>query len=255
MPKTIALAGKGGTGKTTIAALLIQGLMRRIPGPLLAIDADPAANLHIALGLPMPMTVGDIREDMSETAQKGELGVAISRHDYLTHEVQMALEEGEQVDLLAMGRPEGQGCYCAANHMLRTVIDNIGDTYKYVVVDNEAGMEHISRRTTRDVDLLLIVSDPTIRGIKTAGHIGKLADEIEIDVRRKMLILNRVAGDLPGPLQEAVDELDLELGAVIPADDKVNELDALGRPLIQLNGDSPSYREIEVLTEKILRDI
>ena len=255
MPKTIALAGKGGTGKTTIAALLIQGLMRRIPGPLLAIDADPAANLHIALGLPMPTTVGEIREDMTVSAQKEQLGVAISRHDYLTHEVQMALEEGEQVDLLAMGRPEGQGCYCAANHMLRTVIDNIGDTYKYVVVDNEAGMEHISRRTTRDVDLLLIVSDPTIRGIKTAGHIGKLADEIEIDVRRKMLILNRVTGDLPDPLQEAVDELDLELGAVIPADDKVNELDALGRPLIQLNGDSPSYREIEALTEKILRDI
>jgi len=255
MPKTIALAGKGGTGKTTIAALLIQGLMRRIPGPLLAIDADPAANLHLALGLPMPTTVGEIREDMTVSAQKEQLGVAISRHDYLTHEVQMALEEGEQVDLLAMGRPEGQGCYCAANHMLRTVIDNIGDTYEYVVVDNEAGMEHISRRTTRDVDLLLIVSDPTIRGIKTAGHIGKLADEIEIDVRRKMLILNRVAGDLPDPLQEAVDELDLELGAVIPADDKVNELDALGRPLIQLNGDSPSYREIEALTEKILRDI
>jgi CO dehydrogenase maturation factor len=255
MPKTIALAGKGGTGKTTIAALLIQGLMRRISGPLLAIDADPAANLHIALGLPMPTTVGEIREDMSDIAQKGELGVAISRHDYLTHEVQMALEEGEQVDLLAMGRPEGQGCYCAANHMLRTVIDNIGDTYKYVVVDNEAGMEHISRRTTRDVDLLLIVSDPTIRGIKTAGNIGKLADEIEIDVRRKMLILNRVAGDLPGPLQEAVDELDLELGTVIPADPKVNELDALGKPLIQLTSDSPSFREIETLIEKIIREI
>jgi CO dehydrogenase maturation factor len=139
--------------------------------------------------------------------------------------------------------------------MLRTVIDNIGDTYKYVVVDNEAGMEHISRRTTRDVDLLLIVSDPTIRGIKTAGNISKLADEIEIDVRRKMLILNRVTGDLPGPLQEAVDELDLELGTVIPADPKVNELDALGKPLIQLTSDSPSFREVETLIEKILREI
>ncbi len=255
MPKTIALAGKGGTGKTTIAALLIQGLMRRISGPLLAIDADPAANLHIALGLPMPTTVGDIREDMTVSAQKEQLGVAISRHDYLTHEVQMALEEGKQVDLLAMGRPEGQGCYCAANHMLRTVIDNIGDTYKYIVVDNEAGMEHISRRTTRDVDLLLIVSDPTIRGLRTAESISNLAEEIEIDVHRKMLILNRVAGDLPGTLQEAVDELDLELGAVIPADSKVNELDALGKPLIQLTSDSPSFRELETLIEKILREI
>ena len=255
MPKTIALAGKGGTGKTTIAALLIQGLMRRISGPLLAIDADPAANLHLALGLPMPMTVGEIREDMSETAQKGELGVAISRHDYLIHEVQMALEEGEQVDLLAMGRPEGQGCYCAANHLLRTIIDTLGDTYKYIVVDNEAGMEHISRRTTRDVDMLLIVSDPTIRGIRTAENISDLAEEIEVNVHQKMLVLNRVTGELPKPLQEAIDAMDLQLGSVIPADPKVNELDALGKPLIQLTSDSPSFREIETLIEKVLREI
>jgi CO dehydrogenase maturation factor len=154
-----------------------------------------------------------------------------------------------------MGRPEGQGCYCAANHLLRTIIDTLGDTYTYLVVDNEAGMEHISRRTTRDVDLLLIVSDPTIRGIKTAEHIGQLADEIEVDVRRKMLILNRVTGALPGPLQEAVDELDLELGAVIPADPMVNELDALGEPLIQLNSSSPVFQEMETLTEMILREI
>ena len=255
MTKTIALAGKGGTGKTTIAALLVQGIAKRVRGPLLAIDADPAANLHIALGLPMPMTVGEIREEMSDTAQKGELGVAISRHDYLTHEIQMALEEGEKVDLLAMGRPEGQGCYCAANHLLRTIIDTLGDTYTYLVVDNEAGMEHISRRTTRDVDLLLIVSDPTIRGIRTAKHIGQLADEIEVDVRRKMLILNRVTGALPDPLQEAVDELNLEMGAVIPADPKVNELDALGQPLIELNSGSPVYQAMEALTEKILREL
>ncbi len=255
MPKTIALAGKGGTGKTTIAALLTQGLMRRISGPLLAIDADPAANLHLALGLPMPMTVGEIREDMSETAQKGELGVAISRHDYLTHEVQMALEEGEQVDLLAMGRPEGQGCYCAANHLLRTIIDSLGDTYKYIVVDNEAGMEHISRRTTRDVDMLLIVSDPTIRGIRTAENISDLAEEIEVNVHHKILVLNRVTGELPEPLQEAIDAMDLQLGSVIPADPKVNELDALGKPLTQLTSDSPAFREIETLIEKILREI
>ena len=255
MPKTIALAGKGGTGKTTIAALLIQGLIRRISGPLLAIDADPAANLHIALGLPMPTTVGEIREEMSETAQKGELGVAISRHDYLTHEVQMALEEGEQIDLLAMGRPEGQGCYCAANHLLRTIIDNLGDTYKYIVVDNEAGMEHISRRTTRDVDLLLIVSDPTIRGIRTAESISELAEEIEVNVHQKMLVLNRVTGELPKPLQEAIDALALPLGSVIPADPMVNELDALGKPLIQLSSDSPSFLELEKLTDKILREI
>lgn len=255
MPKTIALAGKGGTGKTTIAALLIQSLLRRNSGPLLAIDADPAANLNMALGLPMPMTVGEIREDMSETAQRGELGVSISRHDYLTHEIQMALEEGEQVDLLGMGRPEGQGCYCAANHLLRTIVDNLGNTYQFVVVDNEAGMEHISRRTTRDVDMLLILSDPTIRGIKTAESISELAEDIEVNVHHKMLVLNRVTGELAEPLKEAIEAMDLQLGAIIPADPMVNELDAFGKPLIELDVDSPSYRELEKLTDKILREI
>jgi CO dehydrogenase maturation factor len=154
-----------------------------------------------------------------------------------------------------MGRPEGQGCYCAANHLLRTIIDSLGDTYKYIVVDNEAGMEHISRRTTRDVDMLLNVSDPTIRGIRTAESISNLAEEIEVNVHQKMLVLNRVAGELPEPLQEAIDAMDLQLESVIPADPKVNELDALGKPLTQLTSDSPAFREIETLIEKILRDI
>ena len=147
MTKTIALAGKGGTGKTTVAALLIQSLLQRVPGPLLAIDADPATNLHLALGLAMPTTVGDVRETMAEEAQSQQLGVTMTRHDYLTHELQLALEEGDKVDLIAMGRPEGQGCYCAANHLLRTILDDMGRHYPYVIIDNEAGMEHISRRT------------------------------------------------------------------------------------------------------------
>ncbi|MFN2147636.1 MAG: AAA family ATPase [Anaerolineales bacterium] len=255
MTKTIALAGKGGTGKTTIAALLIHSLLKNVPGPLLAIDADPSTNLHLALGLRMPTTVGEVRETMAAEAQPGQLGVSISRHDYLTHEVQMALEEGEQVDLLAMGRPEGQGCYCAANHLLRTIIDDMGRHYPYVVIDNEAGMEHISRRTTRDVDLLLIVSDPTLRGIKAAESILELSRDIGVNVLNRWLILNRVIADLPQPLQTAVDDMAIEVGAMIPADPSVNELDALGQPLIRLNGDSPAARAIEKLTESILRTI
>jgi CO dehydrogenase maturation factor len=120
MTKTIAFAGKGGTGKTTISALLIKSLMERFSGPILAIDADPAANLHLALGMEKPYTIGEIREDMSRVAQAGQLGVSISRHEYLTREIMMALEEGEKIDLLSMGRPEGQGCYCAINHLLLT---------------------------------------------------------------------------------------------------------------------------------------
>ncbi len=254
MTKTIALAGKGGTGKTTLAALLIHTLSQRVRGPLLAIDADPATNLHMALGVPEPDTVGEIRETMSETAQAGQLGVSISRHEYLNREVRMAIEEGERVDLLAMGRPEGQGCYCAVNHLLRQIVDDIGRTYETIVIDNEAGMEHISRRTTRDVDLLLLVTDPTLRGVRTAGEMANLAETLEVNVKRTELIVNRVKGDLPQPLQDAIDELGLEIAAMIPADENINQLDAVGMPLIQLNGDSPAAKTIKELADRILNE-
>ena len=254
MPKTIALAGKGGTGKTTVAAFVIHLLTQHTGSPILAIDADPAMNLHLALGMPMPTTVGDIREEMTEVVQQKQLGVAISRHDYLQHEVQMALEEGDKVDLLAMGRPEGQGCYCAANHLLRTVVDDIGKSYEYVVVDNEAGMEHISRRTTRDVDVLLVVSDPTVRGLRAAEVILALAEDIEVNVHKKMFVLNRVINELPDSFKNEINNLDVEVGALIPADSNINELDVLGEPLVNLNGDSPAYKAIEELVEIILMD-
>jgi CO dehydrogenase maturation factor len=252
MTKTIALAGKGGTGKTTIAALLIRSILKRGYGPLLAIDADPAANLHMALGLPMPTTVGEIREEMGEAVQAGQLGVAISRHDFLTREIQLALEESEQFDLLAMGRPEGQGCYCAVNHLLRQILDDLGKTYTYVVVDNEAGMEHISRRTTKDVELLLLVSDPTVRGLRAAAEMQKLADELEINVKQTRLLLNRVEGELADPLQQTIQEHKLTLAGVIPADSMVNQLDAIGQPLINLDGDSAALSEIDHISAELL---
>lgn len=255
MTKTIALAGKGGTGKTTIAALLIRSLLKRTSQPILAIDADPATNLHLALGLAMPVTAGEIREEMMETAQAGQLGVTISRHEYLSREIRMALEEGDQVDLLAMGRPEGQGCYCAVNHLLRQIVDEMGRSYEFVVIDNEAGMEHISRRTTKDVDLLLLVTDPTVRGVKTAAGIASMAREVEVNVKRTMLIINRVQGEMPPPLQAAVDELGLEIAGLVPADSRVNELDALGQPLLRLNGDSPALQAVEDMTARLMNTI
>lgn len=252
MTTTIALAGKGGTGKTTVAALLIRALLQRTTSPVLAIDADPATNLHLALGLPAPMTVGEIREEMLEPAQAGQLGVSISRHEFLTREVRMALEEGERVDLLAMGRPEGQGCYCAVNHLLRTVIDDLGRNYDFVVVDNEAGMEHISRRTTRDVDMLLVVTDPTLRGVKAAQTIAQMAKDLEVNVKQARLVVNRLIGDLTAPLQQAIAEVGLEVAALVPADEQINQLDGLGRPLVTLNGGSPAWRAVEAMTAHIL---
>lgn len=248
MTTTIALAGKGGTGKTTLAGLLIRYLVQHRLGNVLAIDADPSSNLHLVLGAPLTRTVGDIREDARDQVPEG-----MARQDWLSYAVRMAVEEGDGFDLLAMGRPEGQGCYCAANHMLRTIVDGICKTYNYVVMDNEAGMEHLSRRTTRDVDVLLVVTDPTVRGVKAAEGIVKLAQDLEINVRHALLVINRVSGALPPALQEAVDGIAVDMGVVIPADPQVNEFDANGRPLVELAVDSPAARAIEALAEKIVR--
>ncbi|MBI5082964.1 MAG: AAA family ATPase [Chloroflexi bacterium] len=250
---TIALAGKGGTGKTTVAALTIRHLMRRRLGTVLAIDADPATNLNLVLGLPSPLTVGDIREDMIAGIQNGSVGTGITRHDFLHTQIHKAVEEGDAVDLLAMGRPEGQGCYCAFNHLLRQVVDGLGKTYDFIVIDNEAGMEHLSRRTTRDVDVLLVVTDPTVRGVKTAESIVKLTDELQINVGKSMLVVNRVNGELPPALQKAVDEIGVELAGVIPADESIGEYDGVGTPLVSLPPESPSMKAIDSIVEKMLR--
>lgn len=252
MTKIIAMSGKGGTGKTTVAAMAIRSLLKRTNRPILAIDADPAANLHLALGLEMPYTVGDIREEMTQVASAGQLGVSISRHDYLTHEVRMSVEEGEQVDLVAMGRPEGQGCYCAVNHLLREIIDDLARSYAYVVIDNEAGMEHLSRRTTKDVDLLLVVTDPTIRGLHAASGIAELAADIEIDIRDVRLVVNRVTGELPEPLQASIEEIGLPVAAYIPEDQHINQLDALGEPLIRLKEQSPAGEALEEMIDRLV---
>lgn len=255
MTRVIALAGKGGTGKTTIAALIIQNLVQKNLVPVLAIDADPSTNLHMALGLATPETIGEIREEMMETAQAGQLGVTISRHDYLSREIRMVMEEGEQIDLLAMGRPEGQGCYCAVNHLLRSIIDDISGKYPFVVVDNEAGMEHISRRTTKDVDQLLVVTDPTVRGIRAAASIAAMASDVEVNVRRTALIVNRVTGPLTEALQSAIDEIGVEVLGMVPADDRVGELDAVGQPLVALNGNSPAASAVAKMTARVLNDM
>lgn len=252
---TIALAGKGGTGKTTIAALIIRHLVQRRLGTVLAIDADPSSNLNLALGLPLTTTVGDIREGMlaGVHASRGSVGTGITRHDYLNTEIRMALEEGDVVDLLAMGRPEGAGCYCPVNHMLRQIIDGLGRQYDFVVMDNEAGMEHLSRRTTRDVDVLLLVTDPTVRGVKAAAGMAKIADELDVNVGRLLLVVNRVLGEMPAALRQELDDLGVEVSAEIPADPRVNEFDAVGRPLFDLEDDSPAVQAVEALAGQLLR--
>jgi CO dehydrogenase maturation factor len=248
MTRTIALAGKGGTGKTTVAALFIKYLIGIHAGSILAIDADPSANLNLALGLPLDQTIGDIREEMLAQVNKtdGSIGgrPGMTKFDYLDYEIEYALVEGRQVDLLAMGRPEGPGCYCAVNHILRDIIDRRGRNYDYVVIDNEAGMEHLSCRTTRDVDVLYVVTDPTVRGVVAAGRIAALRDELDINIKNAFLVVNRVQGELSPALQGAIASVGIPLAGIIPSDPQVTEFDADGKPLVELPADSLIFRAV-----------
>jgi len=249
MTITIAIAGKGGTGKTTVAAFLVQLLADR--GTVLAVDADPSSNLNLALGLPLEETVGGIREGMAEEVSSGRFPVGIPKQDYLDLRINEALVESKWVDLLAMGRPEGPGCYCAANSMLRAILDRLISGYDYVVIDNEAGMEHLSRRTTRDVDILIAVSDPTMRGITTVARIRDLAAELRTKIGRMALVINRVNGDLPEPVAQAIGELGVELIGLIPEDRHIGEYDATGRPLIKLPADSPARLAVRNVVRRL----
>ncbi|MFQ5988235.1 MAG: AAA family ATPase [Dehalococcoidia bacterium] len=249
MSKTIAIAGKGGTGKTTIAALLVKLLTEK--GAVLAIDGDPSANLHMALGLPLTETVGAVREEMASAAGKGRLSPGIPKQDYLELKIREALVESKGVDLLAMGRPEGPGCYCAANHMLRASIDRLADSYDYVIIDSEAGMEHISRQTMRDVDILLITSDPTMRGISAAARMKELIGELRTHVGRIALVVNRVGDGLPSEIEKAIGGANLELIGLLPEDPGMMKLEITGAPLTDLPPESPLQRGILEIAKRL----
>jgi len=249
VPTTIVIAGKGGTGKTTVAALLIQLLSQK--GVVLAIDADPATNLHQALGVPLGDTVGRIRENMTEDIKRGTISPTISKQDYLDHKIMAALVELKGFDLLAMGRPEGPGCYCAANNMLRLSIDRLGQNYSYVIIDSEAGMEHISRQTTRDIDILVIMSDVTQRGINTAAAMKGLIKELRTQVGKICLVVNRSPNGLPPEIVKAIDSHGFELVATIPQDPSIADLEVKGLPVTQLLLDSPLRIGVRELASKV----
>jgi CO dehydrogenase maturation factor len=261
MTITLAVAGKGGVGKTTFASMLIKYLVQRRMGSVLAIDADPSSNLNMVLGLDLDWTVGDIREDLLSQVKEsltyggaamGTIAGGLTKADYLDYQIRSALAEGEQVDLIAMGQPEGPGCYCAVNHNLREVIDSISRNYHYIVIDNEAGMEHLSRRTTRDVQHLLIVSDPTQRGIVAAERIATFRHELGINIEQSGLIVNRLRGDIPPALQASIDAMDIPLLGTVPADDQLYEFELSGRPLVELDDNSPVYKAVAGIVGKLL---
>ncbi len=260
MTTTIALAGKGGVGKTTVAAMIIKYLARTQPGAILAIDADPSSNLNMVLGLELEWTVGDIREGMLSKVKEsllaggaamGSIDGGLTKRDYLDYEVRSAIAEGDRVDLIAMGRSEGPGCYCAVNHNLREVVDAISKNYRYVVIDNEAGMEHLSRRTTRDVQHLIVLSDPTQRGIVAAERIASFRHELDIHIENAYLVLNRVHGDLPESLQQRIGQMDIPLLGIIPADEELALFEYSARPFLELPDHSPIYTAVAAMMRTI----
>ncbi len=247
MSFTIAVSGKGGTGKTTVVGLLVRYLLEKGKKPVLAVDADANANLNEVLGVEIGPTIGEARDLM-----KRDVPVGMTKDVWFEYKIQEALVEKEGFDLIAMGRPEGPGCYCAANTLARKCIDLLAGNYPYVVIDNEAGMEHFSRMTTRNVDLLLIISDPSVRGVVTAARIRDLIKELQLDVRQSVLLLNRVQNGLQAEITAQAERLSMSVGGWIPADPIVSEFDIEGKPTFALPVDSKALRSSWGIFEKLV---
>lgn len=246
---SIAISGKGGTGKTTISALLLNLLKNHSGSPILGVDADPNSNLNEALGVKANMSVGKAREMLLEN--KDKLGPYQTKEEYFNYLFQSAIEEFEGFDLIVMGRAEGPGCYCYVNNLLRKIMDELADRYPLMIVDTEAGLEHFSRRTTRDIDILLVVTDPTAKGVLTAKRINELIKSLNIGIHQAFLVVNRV----PPQFMEKVKELEATSGlkciAVIPEDQLIQEYDLSGTPLTELPESSQALKAVKELLEKL----
>ncbi len=250
MSFVIAVSGKGGTGKTTFSALAVDYLVRRTGKAVLAVDADSNANLDQALGTRAEKTVGAVREYLTENVSRIPAGM--SKEVWVETMLRQALVEEKGFDLISMGRPEGPGCYCYLNNIFRRYLDIMTKQYEYVVMDNEAGMEHLSRRTTRGVDVMFIASDPTVRGIRTALRIRDLARELKLDIRRMALVVSRVRDGLADNLRAIAEEGNLELAGVVPDDPLIVSLDEEGRAITELPEDSPARRAVEDILSRYL---
>ena len=245
----LAMTGKGGVGKTTLSALVINWLVEQGETPVLAVDADSNANLHEALGIDLGSTIGGIREDARKEVQSLK---GVSKQQFLELRVQESLIERKGFDLIVMGRPEGRGCYCFANDVLRGVLDRLTKNYRHVVIDSEAGLEHISRRTLLSVDQLIMVSDCSVRGVHTVARLSDLVDEVQLEVKERGLIVNRVPdGEIPPIVRREVEATGLPLLAAIPLDPNVTALDATGSPFSTIPQYAPARMAISALLERM----
>lgn len=242
----IAMAGKGGTGKTTLAALIARIIKEKKLGSVLAVDADPNNNLAEALGMESKETAGQIIDAVAAHPEKIPSGMPKDR--FIEYQLQTAVSEGDGIDLLTMGRPEGPGCYCYVNNVLRNTVGKLIKEYDYIIIDNEAGLEHLSRRTTRRADALVVVSDATPVGLKAAARITDLVSELGIEARKKFLIINRSAGDFT---EEKARAVRLDYLGNLDYDAQLEKAGLNGHSLSGLKDDAPVLSTLRRIGERI----
>ncbi|MBA2859953.1 AAA family ATPase [Methanococcus maripaludis] len=247
----IAVTGKGGVGKTLLSSLIIRNLTKSGKN-ILAIDADPDSNLPEALGVEVTKTVGDAREELKKEVRSGNTSPEMDMWNSLDYKIMESIIETPEFDLLVMGRPEGSGCYCAVNNMLRKIIETVSSNYDIVVIDTEAGLEHLSRRTTQNVDTLLVVTDSSKRGILTASRIKELAKELDISFKNLYLVLNRIKPENEENVRETVKNFGLDIIGIIYDDELTASYDMEGKPLFELPDDSETVNSVSKIVEKIL---
>ena len=252
MSFNIAVAGKGGSGKTSITSLIIRYLKKNGTGPILAVDADPNTNLGESLGLSVRQTVGSIIATFNE--EKINIPPGMTKEAYLEFRLNDALVESKGLDLITMGRGEGPDCYCYPNLLLRKVMDNLGGSYAYMVVDNEAGMEHLSRRTTQNIDELLLISNHSIKGVRAIARVKELVSELKLVVKRQSVIINLVPGGIDPLISEEMARLGLEPAAIVPSDEEIREYDLKLKPLLDLPDTSKAVKAVNDLMARLFKE-
>jgi len=247
----IAVAGKGGTGKTSVTSLVIRYLLKNDLGTVLAVDADPNSNLAENLGLEVRQTVGRILNKFQ--GEKLNIPAGMTKEAYLEYQLNVAITESKSLDLITMGRGEGPECYCYPNVVIRKLIDDWSKNYTYVVMDNEAGLEHLSRRTTQNIDELLMISDHSVKGLRAVARVRDLVAELKLAVKRESVIINQVPGEIDPLLSEEMERLGIVPAAIIPVDEDLKRYDLEQKPLFSLPDTSKAVTAVKDLMDKLLK--
>ncbi len=250
MTINIAVAGKGGTGKTSVTSLVIRYILKNNLGTVLAVDADPNSNLAESLGLEVRQTVGRILNEFQ--GEKLTIPAGMTKEAYLEYKLNGAVTESKNIDLITMGRGEGPECYCYPNTVIRKLVDEWAKNYAYVVMDNEAGMEHLSRRTTQNINEMLLVSDHSIKGLRALARIKDLIKELKLVIIRESIIINNVPGEVDPRIKEEMERLGITPAALIPADEQISQYDLEQKPLFQLPDTSKAVTAVNELMNRLL---